>query len=203
MNMEKNNNIPTVEESAMQETLCKAIEEALHQKMDSSGDFHHLSEMLFSRTHEMISPTTLKRVWGKIRPDYGHSPRTLNTMARFLGYTDFQSFCQQVNAGESLPSNDVLGEHIDVASDLDTDGEIILYWAPGRVCHLRYQGDLHFVVTASENTRLQPGDTFCCSLIIKGEPLYLSQLVQEGRPPVNYVCGRKGGIHYEWMNDKT
>lgn len=202
MNMD-NNGIPPIDESAMQEALCKAIEEALHQKMESSGDFHHLSEMLFSRTREMISPTTLKRVWGKIHPDYGHSPRTLNTMAQFLGYTDFHSFCQQTDANGLPPSNEVLSEHINVASDLHTDEELILYWAPCRVCHVRYQGNLSFVVTSSENTRLQPGDTFCCSLIIKGEPLFLSQLVQNGRPPVSYVCGKKGGIRYECMSNKT
>ena len=52
-------------------------------------------------------------------------------------------------------------------------------------------------VVASVATRLQPGDSFQCSVIIEGEPLFLTNLQQPGRPVTNYVCGRNGGIRFE------
>lgn len=180
-----------------QESLCKAVEESMHRKMMMQTDFNELASTIYSRTHEMLSATTLKRLWGKIQADHAPSTRTLNTLALFLGYPDFNSFCQHQHEGDTPPSNPVLSEHIDV-TDLDVDDKITLYWAPRRVCHIRYQGECRFVVTESEMTRLQPGDTFSCSVFIHGEPLYLKNLVQDGRPPVNYVCGQKGGIRYEY-----
>ena len=181
-----------------QESLCKAVEESMHRKMMTQTDFENLSDAIYSRTHEMLSATTLKRLWGKIHADHAPSTRTLNTLALFLGYTDFNGFCQHQHEGDTPPSNPVLSEHIDVSTDIKVDDEITLYWAPGRVCHIRYIGHYQFVVTESEMTRLQPGDTFCCSMFINGEPLYLKDLVQGGRPPIKYVCGTKGGIRYEY-----
>ena len=74
---------------------------------------------------------------------------------------------------------------------------VILRWNPLRVCVIEYLGSAQFIVLSSEMTRLQPGDTFFCATFIEGEPLYLGRLCQEGRPPVGYVCGKKGGISYE------
>lgn len=198
--MVKQENIPVSpnEEIQWYETLCLAVEKSVHRKMMEQADFDFLSDAVFTRTHELISATTFKRFWGKIHTDYAPSARTVNTLAQFLGYPDFDFFCQHQNVGDTPPSNPVFGEHIDVGKDMDVDDEMTLFWAPDRVCHVRYIGNFQFVVTKSENTRLQPGDTFSCNVFINGEQLYLKNLVQDGRPPVNYVCGMKGGIRYEY-----
>ena len=46
--------------------------------------------------------------------------------------------------------------------------------------------------------RLRAGDTFRCSLIVEGEPLYIDDLRQEGHPPVVYVCGKKSGVRFDY-----
>ena len=74
-----------------------------------------------------------------------------------LGYPDFESFCQYQNTGDTPPSDPVLGEHIDVSKDLDIDDEITLYWAPDRVCHIRYTGNYQFV--GSDFIDMQPLET--------------------------------------------
>ena len=70
-------------------------------------------------------------------------------------------------------------------------------YAAYRQCRVRYLGSLQFQVVESANTRLQPGDYFQCNLIIEGEPLYLSNLLQPGHLATNYVCGKRGGIRFE------
>ena len=70
--------------------------------------------------------------------------------------------------------------------------------AADRTCDVKYLGDQCFVVTASENTRLREGDTFECSLIIEGEPLYLDNLKQGELPAIAYVCGKKTGVWFEF-----
>ena len=176
--------------------LCQAIEDVLRHEVSTPKDFDDLHERIFSRTHVLISPTTLKRVWGYVNYEYAPSLRTLNTLAQFLGHHDYKQFCEQPASPDGSPSKIVISNYLDVPEDLVADEELTLYWLPDRECQIRYLGNSQFVVTASQNTRLLQGDTFCCQLIIEGEPLYLSQLRQGNRPPVNYVCGKQGGIRF-------
>ena len=62
---------------------------------------------------------------------------------------------------------------------------------------IKYLGDLTFRVCASQNTRIKKDDTFQCSVIIDGEPLYIDDLRQGEQPPVAYICGKKSGVKYE------
>ena len=64
---------------------------------------------------------------------------------------------------------------------------------------IEYLGNLQFRVMASENTRLKAGDTFECSLIIEGEPLYLDHLKQTGQQSISYVCGKLSGVFFEFV----
>ncbi|MBR1410879.1 MAG: hypothetical protein IJ580_07260 [Prevotella sp.] len=180
-----------------QERLCKAVEDTLRQAIQTPKNFQFLREQIYARLHLLISTSTLKRVWGYLQSDVEPSQSTLDTLARFVGYADYQHFCQYDSVKGEESSNLILGRHIDVKESLDIDDRLTLYWLPNRICDLRYMGNMKFVVTESENTRLQKGDTFCCHLLIEGEPLYLSQLSQGSNAPVNYVCGKQGGIRFE------
>lgn len=46
------------------EKLQKDIEKALSHTMQTPRDFDYLSKRIYARLHVMISPTTLKRIWG-------------------------------------------------------------------------------------------------------------------------------------------
>lgn len=177
--------------------LCRAVEDTLHQKILTPKNFQFLREQIYARLHLLISTTTLKRVWGYLQSESEPSQSTLDTLARFVGYADFQHFCQHASQEDEDSSNLVMGRHIDVQESLNIDDRLTLYWLPNRICELRYMGNLKFMVTGSENTRLHKGDTFCCHLMIEGEPLYLSQLSQGSNAPANYVCGKQGGIRFE------
>ena len=92
-----------------------------------------------------------------------------------------------------------MSRQLSVAKELNVGEHLRLTWQPDRVCDIEYLGDLQFRVIASENTRLKPGNTFECSLIIEGEPLYLDHLRQGAMPAIAYVCGKKTGVWYEFM----
>lgn len=176
--------------------LCKAIEDTMGRRMQSPKDFELLRDSIYQRLRLLVSSSTLKRIWGYLDSQSAPRSSTLNVLARFIGYADYDAFCQASDDG-LLPSNPVVGRHINVQQSLVENDEVTLTWAPGRVCHVRYLGNLQFQVVQSQNTRLQPGDYFQCSLIVEGEPLYLSNLLQNGRMATNYVCGKRGGIRFE------
>ncbi len=75
--------------------LLKAIEEKLQWGAAtgwSSYDFDTLAGQILERTKTNISSNTLKRVWGRIKYDSSPSDVTLNTLAKFLGHTDYRAF---------------------------------------------------------------------------------------------------------------
>jgi hypothetical protein len=99
-------------------------------------------------------------------------------------------------------SSPILGRRIRVADGLTRGDKIRLTWYPGRVCDLLYNGSQQFRVIASKNSKLKPNDTFLCSLIIEGQPLYLDQLQQGNCPPTTFVCGGSGGVRFEHLNSE-
>ena len=48
------------------EILIQRIEDVTGQHYDSPKDFETLSELIFSKTEEKVSPSTLKRFWGYV-----------------------------------------------------------------------------------------------------------------------------------------
>ena len=184
------------------DSLRQAVEEALGRSLSTAKDFDHLSEHIFARTGELVSRNTLRRIWGRIGGEVTPRPSTLSILARYLGYADYKAFCSGAHdAGEADSSSPFFGRRLSVIDGLTRGDKIRLTWQPGRVCDVQYNGSLHFSVVSSENTRLKPGDTFLCGVIIEGQPLYLDQLQQGSNPPTAYICGKSGGVFFERLEE--
>ncbi len=181
--------------------LRQAIEESTGQRPQTPKDFDQLSESIYNRVGEMLSRNTLRRIWGRL-PDK-REPRhsTLSILAHFIGYANLEAFVTNSTVpNDDQPSILSLGRQLSVIDGLTRGDCLRLMWRPGRVCDVEYNGDLHFRVIASKNTRLSTGDTFLCSLIIEGQPLYLDQLKQGNNPPTAYICGKQGGVMFELLH---
>lgn len=181
--------------------LIERIELSIGRRIQTPRDFLFLRECIFARLRLYLSESTLKRVWGYVT---GGETRlsTLNCLASFLGYSGFDEFVKMIDTDNSrIISSYLLGRHISVSEHLEPGDRIRLVWQPDRVCVIQYLGEHTFEVVESIQTRLRPGDTFTCSFIIEGEPLYIDNLRQSNRPPVNYVCGKISGIRFERLSD--
>jgi hypothetical protein len=55
-------------------------------------DFTELSEKIYEHTRVSLSPTTLKRLWGKVKYESLPTVNTLNTLAHFAGYENWREF---------------------------------------------------------------------------------------------------------------
>ena len=181
------------------ENLRNEIEVAIHRRLATPKDFEALREMIFSRLHILVSATTLKRIWGYIDDSVSTRRSTLDILARYIGYVDFDAY-ENGTVGDiaESPSSPIMARRIDVDEQLQPGDMIRLTWQPGRICDVEYRGDRVFCVVASQCTRLKAGDTFKCSLMIEDEPLYIDMLVTaDSVTPTAYVCGKKSGIHFE------
>ena len=74
--------------------LCEAVERETGRTLTAASDFKWLSEQILERTHELLSDSTLMRLWGYRQ---GVEPRkaTLDIVARYLGFSDFAAFCRE------------------------------------------------------------------------------------------------------------
>ena len=69
-------------------------------------DFEKLGSAIEDKTNVVLSITTLKRIWGKVKYDHSPTLTTLNTLARFLDYEDWRSFTKSINPCEQpIPEN--------------------------------------------------------------------------------------------------
>lgn len=77
------------------------------------SDFDKLSDRIFDETGVVLSSSTLKRVWGKVRYDSTPNIATLDALARFAGYESWRTFTtiqknpvaekQEVNEAAVIP----------------------------------------------------------------------------------------------------
>lgn len=163
--------------------------------MRTPQDFEFLVKSIYEKTHQLLSVSTLKRLFGYIGPAGVTRRSTLDVLCQYVGYVDWEAFSRQESAAAMVESSPLLADSL--CSDELKVGEVVtVCWNPDRECTFRYQGDNRFVVESSRNSRLAPGDTFECHLFVQAEPLYLLRLSMRGGAPVNYVCGKDHGIHF-------
>jgi len=62
--------------------------------------FIELSETIHQNTNVLLSPTTLKRVWGRINYNSAPSISTLNTLSQFAGYSNWRDFKNKTKANK-------------------------------------------------------------------------------------------------------
>ena len=185
------------------EQLRTDIETALKKKLQTPKDFEFLRERIYARLHILVSRTTLMRLWGYVDEEVTPRKGTLDILSKFLGYRDWLQYQENACLAKEQQSSPVMSRKLSVKSDLYIGERLRLTWQPGRVCDVEYLGNQSFRVIASENTRIQPSDTFQCSLIIEGEPLYLDNLRKgdgsSSAETIAYVCGKKTGVNFEHL----
>lgn len=174
----------------MKNEICNEIERVAGREMKTPRDFDWLAELVLERTHERISASTLKRMWGYLDNEIQPRAFTMDVLARFVGYADYNAFT--LRSGEA-ESNAVLSHRL-TADEIYEGQRVTLTWQPDRRCVIECTGKGEFEVVEAENTKLSVGDTFTCHLFIEREPLFIDNLVHNGGEPTAYVAGRNNGI---------
>lgn len=64
-------------------------------------DFEKLSGEIEAKTKVVLSVTTLKRIWGKVKSNHSPATTTLNTLAQYLNYSDWRGFKQNTEISKS------------------------------------------------------------------------------------------------------
>lgn len=182
----------------MKDNLILEIEKVLKFMPCTNKDFVKLSNLIKEKTNQYVSSTTLKRVWGHKHDYNSPSPFTLNVLARYLDYPDYDHFCRQE---KSVYSSFFVDTYC--TCHLTKGDKLQLTWSPDRRLVLLYLDNDQFEVTASENGKLVIGDTVSTKCFIEGEPITFSNVMHAGKGPFIYVAGKASGIHVTPLDDDS
>ena len=173
--------------------LRQLVEESADHTIATSNDFIFLSGEIQGRLKENLSVSTLKRLWGYVDGYASVRPSTLDILARFTGFPDWETFVSDYCEVESVQSSHrVVGESL-FAKDLSVGDNVEIRWNPNRRLLLNYLGGNIFTITESENAKLKAGDRFLCQRFILNQPLFVDVLSDDGQTAV-FVMGNKGGL---------
>lgn len=184
------------------EDIRRTIEDVTGRKMQTPKDFDLLAVRIYERTNTLLSVSTLKRFWGYVAKEDGGRGEmrqsTLNVFAAYVGFADWDAFCNRNNSGEAKETSNLFYGQKQISTDKLKPGDaLVVMWKPDRCVTVRYSGNDVWVVTESRNSKLSVGDTFNCHIFVEHQPLVLIDLVHNGLPPCGYICGKDGGITFQ------
>ena len=173
--------------------LCRDIEQHFGQQLQSPADFQLLLQQIWEKQHAVLSLSTIKRLWGYVASNGTPRLSTLNTMAQFLGFADWNAYLVALEQRGGIESALCTGEGIQTA-DLQAEDRIVVAWQPNRRCTFRYLGKNQFVVEDSTNAKLQQGTTFSAARFMIGQPMYLDNILLADGTHTSYVAGKRNGL---------
>lgn len=173
--------------------LLSQVEKRYGRRVATSTDFEALSVFIEHETGELISASTLKRMWGYVSSHPTPRKDTLDILCRFIGHRDFRMFCDSLKTTEAFAS-DFFTDKAIYSEDLKPGTHLTIGWNPNRVVGLIYLGDGRYEVTDSANAKLQPGDRFELSHLMHGYPLFIPRILRDGSFTPAYIAGNDGGL---------
>lgn len=176
--------------------LLSDVEKAYGRRIRTTTDFEALSVVIDRETHELLSASTLKRLWGYVSGTHVPRSSTLDILCKFIGKRDFSAYCKALCSDRTVTSRFFSSKVIE-SENMPVGTCLLLGWAPDRLVKIEHLGGCEFIVRESENSKLQPGDRFSAGSFMLGFPLYIPALHQASDPAasVSYVAGAVSGLN--------
>ena len=161
-----------------------------------SADCEYLALDIESVTGEHIGVNTLKRLLGFIDDEREPRTSTLDIIARYLDFENWQAL--QVYDDKSNSSFDSTADEIRV-DDLAVGQHLQISYLPDRKLTIVYQGDNRFLVNSSDNSKLYESDMLLITHIVRGYPLLVSEVIRDGKSLGSFTAGKAQGIRFKLL----
>lgn len=175
------------------ECLRHDIEERVGRPIVTPSDFNFLYLEINKAMNEAPSISTLKRLWAYVTDTSSRSHSTLNTLSRFIGYTDWRDYVAQLMRQNRVESGFINSNTI-LSSNLTPGDRVELTWHPGRRIVAEYLGRNSYVVREVESSKLKEGTHFSALIFTKGMPMTVTNVKYDGESLGQYSTGNKNGI---------
>lgn len=160
-------------------------------ELRTPADVELLALDIESKTGDHIGVNTLKRLLGFISDERSPRISTLDIVAQYLGYGDWETLAQ-LDTGSNSSFDKIDGE-LRVADLLAGRRVLVTYLPDRRVC-MEYLGGELFRVIEAANSKLLVGDQLTISHIVSGYPLLVTDVVRDGVSLGSFTAGKAKGI---------
>lgn len=174
--------------------LLELVEKHYGRKLSTTTDFESLSVIIEKSTGDLLSSSTLKRLYGYVSLNTVPRKTTLDILSRFIGKRDYETFRLSLRDDPQFTST-FFSTKIVNSSELKAGDKLRIGWSPDRIVKLRYLGDDLYEVEDSVNASLMQGDRFRQVSFMKDYPLYLSRILRNGDYTPAYVAGMHDGLN--------
>lgn len=175
--------------------LSKIIRERIEQKFGQevrySKDCEVLANEISNNTTKKISASTVKRLFGMAKGIDEPRLYTMDTLAVYLGYKNYDELLIEFKAANS--SEFEIVEEIRV-NTLDTNVKLLLHYEPNRRLKLRYIGESKFELLEVVNSKLKKNDLLVVEHIVRNYPLFLSNVIREEKNLGSYTAAKISGV---------
>ncbi len=175
------------------ECLKHDIEMKFGRTCKSPADFKLLALMIKKEKGEVVSESTLRRIWGYSKSHSATRLSTLTALARCLDFIDWDAYVLNLVHTNRIESDFIVAGSIS-ASDLKPGEMVTITWLPDREVTLSYLGDERFRVEKQTNSKLQAGDTFRTLIFRKGAPMICMDVRRDEKSLGNYIAGETNGL---------
>ena len=174
--------------------ITELLQQKARRELRLSSDCEYLALDIETVTGEHIGVNTLKRLLGFIDDEREPRPSTLDIIARYLDFENWDLLkCFDDKSNSSFSADD---DEIRV-SDLVNGQHIQISYLPDRLIELEYCGDEQFLVRESQNSKLLIDDKLTISHIVKGYPLLVSHVWRVGADLGSFTAGKAQGISFK------
>jgi hypothetical protein len=167
------------------------VETKLGKMIRYHSDLEHLCIEIEKETKQKISLNTLKRLFGFI--DGVSEPRlyTLDTIALYLGYSNWDVYLLSLDQSGNSGFNSLQEIKIDL---LPISSIIEFGYAPDRVVQVRFEGQNHFKVVSAKNSKLVANDLVEITHFVLNYPLVILNVIRDGKSMGRFTAGKVGGL---------
>ena len=181
-----------MEKNIALETLVEITNTNLGYVPSTPTEFNEVCRLIQKKTGRSISLSSVKRIWGYVKYEGFPSVTTLNNLAQYNGFKDWESFI--IEKPEISSRSGFLEGSVIQGGRMKIGERLSLCWAEGKSCEIECIGSSRFRVSKSENIKLLTGDTFTLHTICLGQPLYITNIRRDNLLIPAYIGAKNGGL---------
>jgi hypothetical protein len=168
----------------------KLLREKAGNQLSLPFQLELLAGEILASTGKSISVNTLKRLLGEL-PDVNTSTSTLNIIAEYLGFRDWNALEKVSENGNSQ-----IAELDDTVfpSRLDVGTLFEITYEPRRRLLLKVGDDKRCIVEQYNGSKLAYGDVLSIAEVTVGSSLVVSVVERDGKQLGRYMGGIEGGV---------
>ena len=176
--------------------ITELLQQKVKRELRLSSDCEYLALDIESVTGEHIGVNTLKRLLGFIDDERTPRESTLDIIAQYLGFENWEILkCFDDKSNSSFDTDD----DVIRVCNLTKGQRIEVSYLPDRSIELEYLGDGRFLVVKSVNSKLSEDDEIKMTHLIEGYPMLVSHVWREGKDLGKFIAGKAQGINYKLL----